>query len=150
MVDSGVNWPAAGSHCHNLSGGADIDEVAVADGAAVTTQTITNDVKGSTKISVIVREDNTGACDGNVYISVLPSDGDEDGDSFLVGPTTGPVYTDPVWGPTIDPVQNTSRTATFAIMGIQHSKFRIHALNDSGQELHVTINQEQSSIPLAS
>ncbi len=150
MADSGVNWPAADGGLFFEVSATDVDDTAVADGAAITCDAVELDVKASCEIGVSVVEDNTGACDGNVYISILRTDNAEDAEAFQVGPTTGPVYTDPVWGPTIDPVQNTTRRATFTIMGIQVSRFKLHILNDSGQELAVTASYKLSSIPAAS
>lgn len=150
MADSGVNWPAADAGLHFEVAASDVDGTAVADAAAITCDAVELDVKASCEIGVSVVEDNTGACDGNVYISVLRTDNDEDSETFQTGPTTGPVYTDPVWGTIIDPAQNTTRQTTFTLMGMQVSRFKLHILNDSGQELAVTANYKLATIPVAS
>ena len=147
MADTGYNWL---SLTHFTVAAAAVDGTAVADAAAITCDALDLDGYAACEVSVNVVEDNTGACDGDVYISVLRSDLDPDSEGFQVGPTTGPVYTDPVYGTIIDPVQNTTRTATFSIDPASVSKFKLHILNDSGQELAVTANYKLATIPVAS
>lgn len=108
------------------------------------------DLKAGCEIAVYVVEDNTGACDGDFYISVLGSDLDPDGEGWQSGPTTGPVYTDVVAsGGVIDPVQNTTRKHRFSISPADFGSCKIHVLNDSGQQLAVTINYRTADIPVA-
>ena len=151
MADSGVKWPVADAGLFFEVSAADVDDTAVADQAAITCDVVELQTKASCEIGVVVVEDNTGACDGNVYISILRTDNAEDAEAFQVGPTTGPVFTDAVWvAAVIDPVQNTTRRATFTIMGMQVSRFKLHILNDGGQTLDVTASYKLSTIPVAS
>ena len=147
MADTGYNWLTL---THFQVAAADVDGTAVNDQAAITCDALDLDGKAACEVAVYVVEDNTGACDGDVYISVLRSDLDPDSEGYQVGPTTGPVYTDPVYGVILDPVQNTTRKTTFSVDPATVSKFKLHILNDSGQQLHVTANYKFATIPVAS
>ena len=147
MPDTGYNWLTL---THFEVAAADVDATAVADTAAITCDALDLDGYAACEVAVYVVEDNTGACDGDFYISILRSDLDPDGEGYQVGPTTGPVYTDPVWTTIIDPVQNTTRKLTFSVDPSQVSKFKLHILNDSGQTLDVTANYKLATIPPAS
>lgn len=147
MPDTGYNWLTL---THFQVAAADVDGTLVNDAAAITCDALDLDVYAACEVAVYVVEDNTGACDGNVYISILRSDLDPDAEGYQVGPTTGPVYTDVVWGTIIDPVQNTTRKITFSVDPSHISKFKLHILNDGGQQLAVTANYKLATIPVAS
>ena len=142
-----------GSVAHLLySAGSPIDGVAVADQAVLTSDAVSLDLLATRVYSVTVVEDNTGACDGNVIISILGSDLDPDSEGYQAGPTTGSVYTDAVMsGGIIDPVQNTTRISPpISVSGSQCPRHKVHVLNDGGQELAVTINYVDIDVPPAS
>ena len=144
-----------GSVAHLLySAGSPIDGVAVADGAVLTSDAVSLDLLATRVYTVTVVEDNTGACDGNFYISILGSDLDPDSEGYQAGPTTGatPVYTDAVMsGGIIDPVQSTTRISPpISVSGSQCPRHKVHVLNDGGQELAVTINYVDIDVPPAS
>ncbi len=148
MADTGFNWGALAHFTHSV--GTPIDGVAVADAAGLVSDAVDLDGYAACEVSVTVIEDNTGAVDGDAYVSVLRSDLDPDSEGYQVGPTTGPVYTDPVWGVPIDVVQNATRKVTFSVSPAQVSKFKLQVLNDAGQELAVTENYKLATIPAAS
>lgn len=147
MADTGYNW---GAFLEFAVSATPVDGTAVADGAAITCDAVDLDGYAACQVAVKAVEDGTGACDGDVYISVLSSDLDPDSEGFQVGPTTGPVYTDAVASAgIIDPVQSTTRTTSFSISPSQISKFKLHILNDAGQEVAITANYRLATIPRA-
>jgi len=129
MADTGYNWGTA-AHA-TYSTGTPVDDVAVGDTAALTTDEISNDVKGSTEVSVKTIEDNTGATDGNV--KGWQDSGDINVMQFA-----------------IPQAQNATERLVFTVLGVQYSKFKVYVYNDCGQEVALTININQSTIPVAS
>ena len=147
MADTGFNWLTL---THFQVAAADVDSTAVADTAAITCDAVDLDGYAACEVSVTVVEDNTGAVNGDAYVSILRSDLDPDSEGYQVGPTTGPVYTDAVWSVAIDAVPSATRKVTFSISPAQVSKFKLHVLNDAGQTLDVTANYKLATIPAAS
>lgn len=118
---------------------------ALADEADVLTDAISLDGKATCQISVIAVEDNTGACDGNLYIYCCRETNgtgfedftaDDDNDSpALIG--------------VIDPVQAKTRRRVCTIDASEASDFKIALDNDSGQELTVTVRVRYATIATA-
>jgi len=142
MADTGYNWGTA-AHA-TYSTGTDVDDIAVGDTAALTTDEISNDVKGSTEVSVKTIEDNTGATDGNVNVYVLGTDNDPDSEGWQ---DSGDIN---VMQFAIPQAQNATERLVFTVLGVQYSKFKVYVYNDCGQEVALTININQSTIPVAS
>lgn len=148
MADTGYNY---GALTHFEISAADVDGTAIADGAVATCDLVDQDGTVGTTVVVSIIEDNTGACDGNFIISLLGTDLDPDGESYQAGPTTGSVFTDVVWSTIIDPVQNTTRTCPpFFVSALDYPKYKLHFLNDAGQEVTVTANFVVHTVPVAS
>ncbi len=138
MPDTGYDWGAVAHATYNS--GTDFDGVAIADTGSEVTDVISNDVKAATEVGVVAVEDNTGACDGDLTISILAPDHDPDSEGFQD-------TNDKVTQFMITPAQNTTRRLTFLVM---HSKFKVHVENQAGQELVVSVNYRQATIPAAS
>lgn len=144
MPDSGFK---GGTFAHAEISSVDVDGTAVADNGSITTDTIDNSVAtpgAGITVSVGVVEDNTGAIDGVVTVGAFGSDFDPDSEGFQIA-------TDPFWSFTFTPVQNLEVTAApFFVEGTTYPKFKVYLLNESGQELAVTINLIPITIPVAS
>lgn len=107
----------------------DVDATAVADAASLTTDAVSLDGYTGAEVMVTTVEDNTGACDDNVYVYVLG-----------LGATGYETIDDaPALAAVIDQVQNTTRHAHFAIDAAEYSSFKILVFNDCGQEVAVSI-----------
>ncbi len=68
MTAHGFNW---GAWAFGDASAADIDATALNDGSTLTSDEISLDNLAACEIAVSCVEDNTGACDGNVYIYLL-------------------------------------------------------------------------------
>ncbi len=143
MPDTGYNH-GAGTHLHH-SAGTDIDETAIADNGTLTTDVEDNDVLHGCYIGVKSVEDNTGACDGNVTFYVLGNDADEDGVTY-----ENPMDDTPIVMAVIDQGQNKTHVDKFYVRGDQFPLFKIHCLNQAGQQIAVSINKYQITVPPAS
>jgi len=142
VAESGYNWSAA-AHA-TYSTGTDVDGIAVADAGTLTTDEISQDTKGSTAVCVISVEDDTGVCDGNVAVYILAPDMDPDSEGWqAITDASAQAFA-------IDQVQNTTERLPFTIHGVDMPKFKLHIVNDAGQEVAITINIEQTTIPAAS
>ncbi len=146
MADTGYK---GGSYAHaDYSGGTDVDGIAVANSAAITTDAIDNSVtaaRAGYSVSVGVVEDNTGAISGTVTVALLSSDFDPDSEGYQ-----DPAV-DPVWKFDFTPVQDDEITASPVFVdGATYPKFKVWVDNNSGQELAVTINLCPISVPVAS
>jgi len=137
MTTAGIQWSAA-AHVH-YSTGTDIDGIAVADAAGITTDEISGADKLSTEISIIAVEDNTGAIDGDVIIDVLRSDNDEDSEGWSNS-------TDENMQFRFTPTQNDTERFSFTLYHDTISDFKLYIYNDAGQELAITVNQRQSTL----
>jgi len=140
MANTGYVYSASAHATHST--GTDIDGVAVADNGTLTSDEISGATKVSTEISFVLLEDNTGAIDGVVTVSILRSDNDPDSEGWQV-------RTDPVMQLQITPIQNATVRKSLTIHHATVSDFKIDINNTSGQELAVTINYRQSDIPAA-
>lgn len=144
MGSAYYDWDAAWTVV-DYNSGTDWTSVAIADEADLTSDAISLDGKAACQVSVVAVEDNTGACDGNVYIYCCRDvDGtnyedftaDDDNDSpALIG--------------VIDPVQNKTRRKVCNIDASECSSFKIAVDNDSGQELAVSVKIRYAIITTA-
>lgn len=142
---TGFDWGNADHMTYTPNGGpADVDGIAVADNGTLTTDELTQDVKASTYLGIISVEDNSGACDGNVTIFILGPDADKDGEGY-----ESPTDDAPSVVGVIDQGQNKTHRRVFSVPGSQYPKFKVHALNEAGQEIALTINYYQSDVPAA-
>lgn len=134
MATQYYDWDASWTVV-DYSSGTDWTSVAIADEADLTSDALSLDTKAACEISVTCVEDNTGACDGNVYVYVcrdvdgtnyedFTADDDNDAPALLM---------------VIDPVQNKTRRKTATIDAGEVSSFKIAVDNDSGQELAVSV-----------
>jgi len=142
VAESGYNWSAAAHATYGT--GTPFDDVAIADEGVQTTDEISQDIKGSTAVCVMTLEDNTGACDGNVNVYILAPDMDPDSEGWQDKDDAS------VQGFAIDQAQNATERLCFTIHGVDMPKFKVHIYNQAGQEVAVTINIQQTTIPLAS
>lgn len=141
MADTGYNWDT-GAHV-TYNSGTDVDDLAVADEATLTSDEIDLDGKAACEISVKSVEDNTGACDGDVYVYVLRPDNDPDSEGWQD-------INDALRGVAIDQAQNTTKRVAFSVDPGDVSKFKILVDNDCGQEVAITININTATIAAAS
>jgi len=127
MAVGGYNW---GDWAFlDYSSETDIDAVAVADAASLTSDEFSLDNLAACEIGVTTVEDNTGACDGDVVIHLLGK-----------GATDWQAYTDdPVQVERIDQVQNTTKHANFFVSAEGMGSFKVLVYNDCGQEVAVSI-----------
>lgn len=143
MADTGFSQ---GSVTHlTWDTGTDIDGLAIADNGTLVSDAVSLDNKHSRVYSIESIEDNTGACDGNVTVYVLASDLDPDSEGYQSATDDVPYV-----GAVIDQVQNKTQKATFMVMGCQLPRHKIHTLNEAGQEIALTINYVDITIPAAS
>lgn len=141
MADTGYNWGTAAHVEYNA--GTPVDDIALADEATLTTDEISLDGLAACEVSIKTIEDNTGACDGDIYVYVLRSDNDPDSEGWqAIG--------DANWGIAIDQEQNTTKRVTFEVDPGLVSSFKILVDNDCGQEVALTINLITATIPAAS
>jgi len=120
----------------DYSSGTDIDGIAVADEATLTSDELSLDGYLSAEIGVASVEDNTGACDGDVYVYILG-----------YGATGWETITDnPHVGAVLDQAQNTTRYKRFPISASAYSSFKILIDNDCGQEVAISIKYKRSQI----
>ena len=141
MPDTGYNWDAAWTAVPEEDT-TDWTAIDITDTNGAQSDPISNDGKAVTEVSILLLEDNTGACDAtgvNIY---------------LLGDINGTTYEDitygSAWGFKVLAVQNQSVVARFRVLGSDYSSFRIHLQNESGQTLTTTMKFRQATIPVAS
>lgn len=134
MGSAYIDWDAAWTVV-DYNSGTDWTSVAIADEGDLTSDALSLDGKVAAEISVICVEDNTGACDGNVYVYVCR---DTDGTNYEDF-TADDDNDSPALLMVIDPVQNKTRRKTATIGADEVSSFKIAVDNDSGQELAVSV-----------
>ena len=135
---------------YNAGTDIDGDAISVADTAELTSDAVSLSKVVTRVYSVIMVEDNTGACAGDVYISVLASDLDPDGEAWQVGPSDGGAVNDPCWTMAVDVDQNETRKITFAVDASQLPLHKIHVRNSIGQTIDLWINYIDMDVPVAS
>jgi len=142
MADTGFK---AGSLTHlTYSTGTDIDGVLVDDNWDLTSDAVDLSGKYGRVYSVISVEDNTGACDGDVNVFVLASDLDPDGEGYQG-------YNDrPYAAAIIDQTQNATIRKSFTVLASHFPRHKIYVENMCGQQVAVTVNYVDITIPAAS
>lgn len=117
------------------STGTDWDGDALADEADLVSDAISLDEKIAAEVSVVIVEDNTGACNGDVYV-------------YLLRDTDGTNYEDftadddndlPELVLVIDATQNKTRRGTFSVDAAMVGSFKVAVDNDCGQEVTVAV-----------
>jgi len=138
MPETGYNWGSWAAVPEEDA--SDWTDETQADASGARSDPISNDGKAATEISVKMVEDNTGAIDGPVTITIL-------------GDTDGTLYEEPDVGNAVSwdvtPVQNDTVVTRFRILGSDYSDVRIHVQNECGQELVTTLKFRQATIPVA-
>ena len=128
-----VDWDAAWTAV-TYSTGTDLTSVAINDEADLTSDAMDLDTKWACEISVAVVEDNTGACDGNVYVYVCR---DTDGTNYEDF-TADDDNDNPAMLMVIAAEQNKTRRSTGTIYASDVSSFKIAIDNDCGQQVAAT------------
>jgi hypothetical protein len=127
MTAYGYNWGDWAFLDYNT--GTDIDAVALNDEATLTSDEFSLDGKAACEVGVSTVGDNTGACDGDLYVYVLG-----------YGATGWETISDaPMQAAALDQAQNTTRHASFSIDPAEYSAFKILVDNDCGQQVAVSI-----------
>lgn len=137
---TGFDWDALKHATYNT--GTDFDGVAIADAGTQTTDVIDNDTKAATEIAIISVENGTGATDGDVIVSILGSDLDPDSEGYQ---NSG----DNVFKIDIAQAQSATERRRIVVPADSYSKFKVHIENQCGQEVAVTVNYRQATIPAA-
>lgn len=145
MADTGYNWSAWADMTYLA--GTDVDDIALANGAALITDEVDLDLKAACEISAKLIEDNTGAVASPwVLIQILRESGEE----YQLAATPGPVILDRALSLVMVPVQNATRLQVFPVDPKDMGKFKINVVNDCGQELALTLRIRTATIPVAS
>lgn len=134
MGSAYYDWDAAWTVV-DYNSGTDWTSIAIADEGDLVSDALSLDGKAGCEISVTCVEDNTGACDGNVYVYVCR---DIDGTNYEDF-TADDDNDAPALGCRIVPVQNKTKRKTFFVDAGQVSSFKVAVDNDSGQELAVSV-----------
>ena len=138
------DWDAAWTVV-DYGSGTDWTSVAMADEADLTSDAMSLDSKVAALVSVTAVEDNTGACDGNLYVYLCRDvDGTNYEDFTADDDNDGPELLG-----VIDPVQNKTKRKVFAISAEQVDSFKIAIDNDSGQELAISVKIKYATLALA-
>ena len=144
MANTGHTW-SAWAFVKDGAGG-DWDADALADNAILTSNTaISLSGKSSCIVAVFLTEDNTGAINGNVTVAIL---GDCDAayeDPLVTGTQVGSP-----WAFEILPVQNDTVYKPFSVDPTSYDNFKVCVMNESGQELAVSVKYKTADIPVAS
>lgn len=148
MADTGYDQKGSVAHL-TYSTGTDIDGIAITDTSDLTSDAVSLSKVVTRVYTVVAVEDNTGACDGDLYISVLASDLDPDSEGYQVGPSDGGTVNDPCWTVTLDVDQNETRKITFSVDASVYPRHKIHLRNSVGQTLDCTVNYVDMDVPPA-
>jgi hypothetical protein len=144
MAETGHNW---GSYAFVQESSSDWDGDLLADNATDTSDVITVDTKSAIMVGMIFVEDNTGAINGVVTVAVL---GTWDDTTYEDAPTTGGGQVGNPLKFTVTPVQNDTVVLVFSLDPRDYNLFKIAVLNESGQELAVSVKYKTATIPVAS
>lgn len=117
------------------------------DAAAAVSDEIVVDIKSAIRIGITLMEDNTGAvADNSVTIALLGEvNGNFEAAPGLVGAQVGNPFKFKV-----TPVQDASVYIPFSLNPTDYHKFKVAVLNESGQELAVSVQIEEADVPVAS
>lgn len=138
MADTGYNWDAAWSAMR--IGAGNWTDAAVNDNATATGDALDCDNKAAVQVSIKAVEDNTGAIDGVVTVYFLR---DCDGTNYE---TTSMAS----YSASFKPVQNSTVYWSVALDCSQWNKFKVACLNESGQQLVLTVKYIFATVPAAS
>lgn len=144
-TNTGYDWGSWSYVLYNT--GSNVNAIAVNDDASLTSDAIDADILAEKAIGLRLYEDNTGAINGNVTITILGEVADgvfEEGAGLANAQVGSPIYKFQVL-----PVQNYTVPVRIPISMKELHKFKIHILNECGQQLAVTMYQESSSVPAA-
>lgn len=145
MADTGYNW--AGAWSFMQMGAADWNGEDITDDAAPQVgDPVSMDGLAALEISIEIEEDNAGAINGLVTISIL---GDINGVNYEAAGAVGNPSIDDPWLWKIQPVQGANVQVRFVILGSEYTSFRLAVLNESGQTLDISVRQKAATIPLA-
>jgi hypothetical protein len=145
MANTGHDW---GAWAFSQLAASDWDADALADdAAAAVSDEIVVDIKSAVRIGVTLTEDNTGAVVANsVTIALL---GEVNG-SFEAAPGLAGAQVGNPFKFKVTPVQNDSVYVPFSINPTDYHNLKVAVLNESGQELAVSVEIEQADVPVAS
>jgi len=139
MADTGYNWDAAWAAVQKSAADWTADDLT--DTSTEVSDAISLDGYAVMEFSITVVEDNTGAIDGNVIVTLL---GDCDGANYEEVDQGNPYEFEFL------PKQNDTVRVRFRVLGCDYSSLKISIENDAGQTLSVTVKQRGAKIPLAS
>ncbi len=138
MAETGYNWSAAWSFVQESS--SDWDGDALADNATDTSDPIDLDLKAAARFGITAVEDNTGAINGVCTV-------------YILGEVSGNYEEPGIGSPynfTFTPIQNDTVYIPFALDPKHYHKIKIAIKNESGQELAISVEQEDATVPVAS
>jgi len=138
MADTGYKWDDAHSAFQKGAGNWTAD--AIADAATEAGDGLDCDEKAAVEITVTAAEDNTGAIDGDVTVSVLR---DVDGTNYETVSMAS-------YAANFRPVQNSTVYWSIVLSCAQWSKFNLSIENQSGQEIALTVKYKFATVPVAS
>lgn len=138
MANTGYAWSAYAAVQKSAS---DWTSDALADGNWETGDTTSINNKAACVVTVTATEDNTGAIDGDVAVYIL---GDIDGTNYEEGAIGNP------YAVTFTPVQNDTVRIPIPVDPRIYKNFKIAILNESGQELAISVKIATANIPVAS
>lgn len=145
MTDTGFK-PSA-SHAFVQKGAGDWSADALADDATETSDAMEPGTKVNRTFFITAVEDNTGAINGVCTVAILE---DCDGTNYEDAPGLAGAQ---VGGPDkfqFTPVQNdTVYVRPFSVSGQYHHKYKLAILNESGQELAISVRYKDVTIPVA-
>lgn len=137
MANTGHSW----STYSFVQKGGDWTADALADNATETGDSTSINLKSAALVTVTAVEDNTGAIDGDVTVYIL---NDIDGTNFEEPGIGNPLAF------TFTPVQADTVRIPIPIDPKVFKNFRVAILNESGQELAISVRIATASIPVAS
>ena len=140
MAGTGYDW-GAWTFAKD-DGGTDWDADALADNGTETSNTaISLDTIAACEVGIALYEDNTGAIDGVVTVFVLGSGGGIADEETTIGSP---------WSFTITPEHDDTTYKRFSVDPGHFGSFKIAILNESGQELAVSVKYRTATVPVAS
>lgn len=144
MAATGHDW---GAWAFVQESASNWDADLLADDGIATSDAITVDIKSAIRIGVTLTEDNTGAVvENSVTIAILGEvNGSYEDAPGLAGAQVGNPFRFKV-----TPVQADTVYIPFSLNPTDYHNFKIAVVNESGQELAVSVQIEQADVPVAS
>jgi glutathionyl-hydroquinone reductase len=146
MTDTGFK-PSA-THAFVQKGASDWSADALADDACEVSDAMEPGVVAGRTFFIKAVEDNTGAINGVCTVAILE---DSDGTNYENQPGLAGAQ---VGGPDkfqFTPVQNdTVYVPPFTVSALYHHKYKVAVLNESGQELAISVEYKDVTVPAAS